>query len=133
MGLNGRYVEVMDSIPTTGPVPERLGRWLLDRLVATAVRYGHPFVVVLVRTPDTAYTSERIARVLRGADVIVDHAPGELVLLLPDTGAEGAARAAGRLRAAAPEAQLSAVTWNGDLGVDLLERAARGLGVIRAN
>jgi hypothetical protein len=124
----------MDSIPTTGPIPDRLGRWLLDRLVATAVRYGHPFVLVLVRTPDTPGTADRLARVLRGADVIVDWAsapePGELVLLLPDTGADGAAHAAGRLRAAAPEARLSAAVWNGDLAQDLLERAARGLGIV---
>ena len=37
---------------------------------------------------------------------------------------------AGRLRAAAPEAQLSAVAWNGDLAQDLIERAARGLGTV---
>jgi hypothetical protein len=120
----------MESIPLTGPIDARLGRWMLDRLVATAVRYGHPFVLVLVRTSDIARTADRLARVLRGADVIVDWAPGELVLLLPDTGAPGAARAAGRLRAAAPEAMLSAVTWNGDLAQDLLERAAKGLGVV---
>jgi hypothetical protein len=123
----------METIPTTGPIPDRLGRWLLDRLVATAVRHGHPFVIVLVRTPDTAGTAERLARVLRGADVIVDRAPGELLLLLPDTDAGGAARAAGRLRAAAPEAQLSAVAWNGDLAQDLLDRAQRGLGTITAS
>jgi hypothetical protein len=121
----------MDSIPTTGPIPTRLGRWLLDRLVATAVRYGHPFVVVLVRTPDVPATADRLARVLRGADVVVEWDPGELVLLLPDTDAPGAARAAGRLRTAAPEAHLSAVTWNGDLAQDLIERAARGLGTVR--
>jgi hypothetical protein len=122
----------MDSIPTAGPIPDRFGRWLLDRLVATAVRYGHPFVLVLVRTPDTAGTADRLARVLRGADVVVDWQPGELLLLLPDTGAEGAARAAGRLRAAAPEAQLSAVAWNGDLSQDLLDRARHGLGTVAA-
>ena len=121
----------MDSIPTTGPVDARIGRWLLDRLVATAVRYGHPFVVVLVRSTDAAYTADRMARVLRGADVIIDWGPGELLLLLPDTGAEGAARAAGRLRGASPEAQLAAVTWNGDLAQDLIERAASGLGLVR--
>jgi hypothetical protein len=122
----------MDSIPLTGPIDARLGRWMLDRLVATAVRYGHPFVLVLVRTQDVAGTADRLARVLRGADVIVDWAPGELVLLLPDTGPAGAARAAGRLRAAAPEAMLSAVAWNGDLAQDLLDRAAQGLGVVEA-
>jgi hypothetical protein len=115
----------VDSIPTTGPVDARLGRWLLDRLVATAVRYGHPFVVVLVRSTDAAYTADRMARVLRGADVIIDWGPGELLLLLPDTGA------AGRLRGASPEAQLAAVTWNGDLAQDLIERAANGLGLVR--
>jgi hypothetical protein len=120
----------MDSSPITGPVDERMGRWLLERLVATAVRYGHPFVVVLVRSPDTAGTADRLARVLRGADVLVDWAPGELLALLPDTDAVGAARAAGRLRAVAPEAALCAVAWNGDLAQDLLERAASGLGAL---
>jgi hypothetical protein len=120
----------MDSIPTTGPIPNRLGRWLLDRLVATAVRYGHPFVIVLVRTPDVPATADRLARVLRGADVVVEWEPGELLLLLPDTDAQGAARAAGRFRTAAPEAQLAAVAWNGDLAQDLIERAASGLGTV---
>jgi hypothetical protein len=121
----------MDAIPSAGPIPARFGRWLLDRLVATAVRYGHPFVLVLVRTPDTAATADRLARVLRGADVVVDWRPGELLLLLPDTGAEGAARAAGRLRSAAAEADLVAVTWQGDLAEDLLDRAANGLGTVQ--
>ena len=120
----------MDSIPTTGPVDARIGRWLLDRLVATAVRYGHPFTVVLVRSPDTDATASRLAGVLRGADVIVDWAPGELVLLLPDTSPQGAARAAGRLRTADPDAALAAVTWNGDLAQDLIDRAAQGLGTL---
>jgi hypothetical protein len=122
----------MDSTSITGPVDGSMGRWLLDRLVATAVRYGHPFVVVLVRSADAAGTAERLARVLRGADVIVDWAPGELLVLLPDTDARGAARAAGRLRAVAPEAALCAVAWNGDLAQDLLERAASGLGAVPA-
>src|SRR3954453_21452054 len=122
----------MESIPPAGPIPDRFGRWLLDRLVATAVRYGHPFVLVLVRTPDAAHTADRLARVLRGADVLVDWRPGELLLLLPDTGAEGAARAAGRLRTAAPEAQLAAVAWNGDLARDLLDRAEHGIGTVGA-
>jgi hypothetical protein len=121
----------MDAIPTTGPIDARLGRWLLDRLVATAVRYGHPFALVLARTPEPAATAERLAGVLRGADVIVDWGEDELVLLLPDTAPAGAERAAVRLREAAPEAQISAVTWNGDLAQDLIERAARGLGTLR--
>jgi hypothetical protein len=121
----------MDPIPVNGPIEARLGRWLLDRLVATAVRYGHPFAVALTRTPDVEATAQRFAAVLRGADVIVEWAPGELLLLLPDTAAGGAARAAERLRAAAPEARLSVVTWNGDVVPDLLERLRLGLGVMR--
>jgi hypothetical protein len=121
----------MDPIPITGPIEARLGHWLLDRLVATAVRYGHPFALVLVRTEEPAETSARLARVLRGADVIVDWASGQLVVLLPDTAPAGAERAAERLREAAPEAHLAAVTWNGDLAQDLIERAARGLGTLR--
>jgi hypothetical protein len=120
----------MAPIPLTGPLEARLGRWLLDRLVATAVRYGHPFAVVLARTPDPAGTAERFGTVLRGADVVVEWGPGELLLLLPDTGPDGAARAADRLGDAAPEAWLSAVTWSGDLADDLLERAKSGLGAV---
>jgi hypothetical protein len=120
----------MDRIPVNGPLDPRLGRWLLDRLVATAVRYGHPFAIVLARTPDAAGTAERFATVLRGADVVVDWEPGQLLVLLPDTAAGGAGRAADRLGTAAPEAALSAVSWSGDLADDLLERAASGLGAI---
>ena len=122
----------MEPIPVTGPVDARVGRWMLDRLVATAVRYGHPFVLVLVRTADTAATMERLGAVLRGADVLVEWRPGELLVLLPDTDAQGAARAAGRFRAAAPDTQLCAVAWAGDLAQDLLERAASGLGAVEA-
>jgi hypothetical protein len=120
----------MDDGTLIGPLEPRLGRWLLDRLVATGVRYGHPFAVVLARTPVPDGTAARLAAVLRGADVIVRWAPYELLLLLPDTGDEGAARALARLEDAAPEAELSGVTWKGDLAADLLERAARGAGAI---
>jgi hypothetical protein len=120
----------MERIPPNGPLEARLGRGLLDRLVGTAVRYGHPFAIVLARTPEAAATAERFATVLRGADVVVDWAPGELLVLLPDTAAGGAARAADRLGQAAPEANLSAVSWSGDLADDLLERAAGRLGAI---
>ena len=34
----------MDDLSLIGPIEPRLGRWMLDRLVATPVRYGHPFV-----------------------------------------------------------------------------------------
>ena len=120
----------MDDLAAYGPLEPRLGRWLLDRLVATAVRYGHAFAVVLARTPVPSATAERFAGVLRGADVVVQWEPYTLLLLLPDTGEEGAARALVRLGDAAPEAELSGVTWNGDLPADLLDRAARGLGAV---
>lgn len=111
-------------------VDARLGRWLLDRLVTTAVRYGHPFAAVLARTPTSAETAERLIAVLRGADVVVDRAPCELLVLLPDTDASGASTALARLRAAAPEAEMTAVAWDGDLAEDLLDRLASGLGAV---
>ena len=98
--------------------------------MATAVRYGHPFAIVLARTPRAADTAESLARVLRGADVLVDWAPGELLALLPDTPPDGACIALGRLQDAAPEAELTAVTWQGDVADDLLDRLARGLGAV---
>jgi hypothetical protein len=114
----------------TGPLEPRLGRWLLDRLVATAVRYGHPFAIVLARSPERDGTAERLGGVLRGADVLVDWAPGELLALLPDTPPDGASIALARLQDAAPEAELTGVSWQGDLADDLLARVASGLGAV---
>ena len=56
----------MDDHALIGPIEPRLGRWMLDRLVATAVRYGHPFAIVFARTPVPDATAERFASVLRG-------------------------------------------------------------------
>jgi hypothetical protein len=120
----------MDDHALIGPIEPRLGRWMLDRLVATAVRYGHPFAVVFARTPVPDATAERFGAVLRGADAIVRWSAYELLLLLPDTPEAGTARALTRLGDAAPEAELSGVTWNGDLADDLLERAFRGAGSV---
>ena len=120
----------MEDADLTAPLEQRLGRCLLDRLVATGVRYGHPFAVVLARTEDPGATTERLAAVLRGADVLVDWAPGELLVLLPDTPPDGAGIALGRLRDTAPEAELTGVSWQGDLADDLLDRLARGLGAV---
>jgi hypothetical protein len=122
----------MDDHAVIGPIDPRLGRWMLDRLVATGVRYGHPFAVVLARTPVPDATAERFAAVLRGADAVVRWAPYELLVLLPDTPEAGTARALRRLEDAAPEAELSGVTWKGDLAGDLIERAARGAGAVKA-
>ena len=59
----------MDDLPLTGPIEPRLGRWMLERLVATAVRYGHPFAIVLARTPVPEATAERLTC---GCDYPVD-------------------------------------------------------------
>jgi hypothetical protein len=120
----------MDDTDLTGPLDKRLGRWLLDRLVATGVRYGHPFAVVLARTRHAEDTAERLAGVLRGADVLVDWAPGELLALLPDTPPEGASIALARLQDADPRAEITAVCWRGDLAEDLLDRVVTGLGAV---
>ena len=39
----------MDLEDLIGPLPAPLGRWMLRRMVASGVRYGHEFVVLLVR------------------------------------------------------------------------------------
>ena len=56
----------MDLDDLIGPLPAPLGRWMLRRMVAAGVRYGHEFVALIVRGagPDV------LAGVLRGADVI---------------------------------------------------------------
>src|SRR5690348_6295999 len=123
-------VREMDDHDLIGPIEPRLGRWMLERLVATGVRYGHPFALVVARTPVPEATADRFAAVLRGADAIVRWSAYELLVLLPDTPQAGTARALTRLGDAAPEAELSGVTWEGDLADDLLERALRGAGAV---
>ena len=55
----------MDLDDLIGPLPAPLGRWMLRRLVAGGVRYGHEFAILLVRGADTA----DLGSVLRGADI----------------------------------------------------------------
>jgi len=105
-----------------GPLPAPLGRWLLRRMVASGVRYGHEFAVLLVRGADPAVLGE----VLRGADIFADTDDGDLMALLPDTDRDGAARVAARVREATG-AHVGAAHWGGDLAEDLLERAGRAL------
>jgi hypothetical protein len=112
-------VELDDLI---GPLPAPLGRWMLRRLVASGVRYGHDFAVLLVRGAEPA----RLAAVLRGADIFADTDEGDLLALLPDTDRVGAARVASRVRTATG-ASVGAAHWGGDLAEDLLERAGRAL------
>lgn len=105
-----------------GPLPAPLGRWMLRRLVAGGVRYGHEFAILLVRGADPA----DLAPVLRGADFFSNWDNGDLLALLPDTDRAGAAVVADRVRDATG-ALVGGAHWGGDLAEDLLERAMRSL------
>jgi hypothetical protein len=115
---------------TSSMAPSReQGIWMLERLVAGAVRYGHDLAVVhLAVTADDPTLAARLGAALRGADALVRWEPGVYVALLPDTGPDGAGVAAGRLReAAGGEVALGFAHWQGDTAPDLLERSARAL------
>ncbi len=112
----------MDLEDLIGPLPAPLGRWLLRRMVAAGVRYGHEFAVLRVRGAEP----DRLAAVLRGADVFAAWEEGDLLALLPDTDREGAARVADRVREGTG-AQVGAANWGGDVAEDLLERVTRAL------
>jgi hypothetical protein len=107
------------------------GIWMLERLVAGAVRYGHEFAVAHVAVSpdaDDPTFAERLGAVLRGADALVRWEPAVYVALLPDTGAEGAVVAVRRLReAAGGDVAIGFAHWQGDTAPDLLERSARAL------
>ena len=106
-----------------GPLPAPLGRWMLRRMVASGVRYGHEFVVLLVRGADP----DALGGVLRGADVFAYwDEDDDLLALLPDTDRIGGARVADRVRQATG-ASVGAAHWGGDLAEDLVERAERAL------
>jgi hypothetical protein len=106
-----------------GPLPAPLGRWMLRRMIASGVRYGHGFAVLLVRGTDP----EELAGVLRGADVFAHwDVDGDLLALLPDTDRAGGAVVADRVREATG-ASVGAAHWGGDLAEDLIERAERAL------
>jgi GGDEF domain-containing protein len=112
----------VDPDDLTGPLPAPLGRWMLRRLVAAGVRYGHEFAILLVRGADAA----DLASVLRGADIFASWDEGDLLALLPDTDRAGAQRVAERVREAT-RAHVGAAHWGGDLAEDLLERALRAV------
>jgi hypothetical protein len=104
-----------------GPLPAPLGRWILRRMVAAGVRYGHEFAVLVVRGADP----EALAGVLRGADVVA-YWDEDLLALLPDTDRDGGARVADRVRESTGAA-VGAAHWGGDLAEDVIERAERSL------
>src|SRR5215207_5191702 len=104
---------------TTPMAPSReQGIWMLERLVAGAVRYGHDLAVVhlaVAAEADDPTLAARLGSALRGADALLRWEPGVYVALLPDTGAEGVAVAARRLReAAATDVALGFAHWQGD-------------------
>jgi hypothetical protein len=105
-----------------GPLPAPLGRWMLRRLVASGVRYGREFAVLLIRGAD----ADLLGGVLRGADIFSYWDHGDLLALLPDTDRAGVQRVADRVREATG-ASVGAAHWGGDLAEDLLERAGRAL------
>jgi hypothetical protein len=105
-----------------GPLPAPLGRWMLRRMVASGVRYGHEFVVLLVRGADP----DALAAVLRGADIFAHWDESDLLALLPDTDRAGGARVADRIRETTG-ARVGGAHWGGDLAEDLIERAERSL------
>jgi GGDEF domain-containing protein len=105
-----------------GPLPAPLGRWMLRRLVAGAVRYGHEFAILLVRGAGT----NELAAVLRGADIFSSWDGGDYLALLPDTDRAGALRVADRVRHDTG-ANVGSAHWGGDLAEDLLERAMQAL------
>ena len=112
----------MDLDDLIGPLPAPLGRWMLRRLVAAGVRYGHEFAVLLVRGADPAV----LAGVLRGADIFADTDGGDLMALLPDTDRAGADGAAERVREATG-GSVGTAHWSGDLAEDLVARATRAM------
>ena len=105
-----------------GPLPAPLGRWLLRRMVAGAVRYGHEFAILRVRGAQPA----DLALVLRGADVFSQWELGDHLALLPDTGRVGAFRAADRVRRETG-ALVGVACWSGDIAEDLIARATRDM------
>ena len=112
----------MDLEDLIGPLPAPLGRWMLRRMVASGIRYGHSFAVLLVRGADP----DVLAGVLRGADIFSNWDEGDLLALLPDTDRVGAARVAARVREATG-GHVGFAHWGGDLAEDVLERAERAL------
>ena len=112
----------MDLDDLIGPLPAPLGRWLLRRLVAGGVRYGHEFAIMMVRGAEPT----ALAAVLRGADVFSEWDGGDFLALLPDTDRAGATRAAERVREATG-AYVGSAHWGGDILDDLLNRALSAL------
>jgi GGDEF domain-containing protein len=101
--------------------------YILDRLIAEWRRYGRPFAVVRLELP-AAHVAEALPRLretLRDADSLAAWGEGDLIVLLPETTAEGAEIAATRLRAAVREIPMlaGAAEWAGGSPEGIISRA----------
>jgi hypothetical protein len=101
--------------------------YILERLIAEWRRYGRAFAIVRLELPPekVAEALPRLREALRDADSLAEWGEGELLVLLPETGAEGAEAAAERLRAAVREIPMlaGAAQWTGGSPEGLVSRA----------
>ena len=101
--------------------------YMLERLIAEWRRYGRPFAIVRLELPasQVAEALPRLREALRDADSLAGWGEGDLIVLLPETGAEGAETAAARLREAVREIPMlaGAAEWAGGSAEGLLSRA----------
>jgi hypothetical protein len=109
-------------------LPQRnAARFMLERLIAEWRRYGRRFAIVRLELPpeQLAAALPRLREQLRDADMLAQWAPGELLVLMPETGEDGAEAAAERLREAVREIPLlaGAAAWNGGSAEGLVSRA----------
>jgi Diguanylate cyclase, GGDEF domain len=112
-------MELLDR-PTTA--------YVLDRMIANAVRYDRALSVVRLRMPaeDLSDALARLRFAVRDADVLARWTDEDVVALLPETDRVGADATAERLRDAIRDVPVLAGTaqWQGDTGDVLLRRAA---------
>jgi hypothetical protein len=103
-------------------------RYVLDRMIGEARRYGHSFSVVHMLLPeeDVVAGVPRLRRALRDADVLGRWTDEALVALLPATDLDGAEYVAQRLRETVREIPMlsGAAEWSGETPQELLRRAA---------
>ena len=101
--------------------------YMLERLIGEWRRYGRPFAIVRLELPATQFAEAlpRLREALRDADSLAAWGEGDLIVLLPETDAEGAEAAATRLRAAVREIPMlaGAAQWTGGSPEGLVSRA----------
>lgn len=109
-GLRANGAATADRDPETGlPHAQRLARDVAQECART-VRYGHPFSLVAIRVDEIgpwrgadsalAVAADLVHAHVRAADAVYRLDAAAIVVLAPQTGPEGAAALADRLRAA---------------------------------